>query len=52
MKYGTGKRSIESSLPVLFIPLLATVGEIPVQGSGLKVNGLIFLERERCGSVW
>ena len=26
MKYGTGKRYIESSLAVLFIPLLATMG--------------------------
>ena len=27
MKYGTGERNIERSLAVLFIPLLATVGE-------------------------
>ena len=27
MKYGTSKRSIESSLAVLFIYLLATMGE-------------------------
>ena len=32
MKYGTGERNPERYMAVLFIPLLASVGEIPVQG--------------------